>query len=137
MTSKTIIIGLVAVAFVAGSIMTGTMAYAAPNGQPFQALWDAIENIELIEGPQGETGATGETGADGVGFTYIDSTFTCASVGPISLCTNTCSSGDKAIVATSNAGNTAVMNAAGTGFLDFVSNPDTLVFDVLCADFTP
>ncbi len=31
MTSKTIIIGLVAIAFVAGSIMTGTMAEAKPN----------------------------------------------------------------------------------------------------------
>jgi len=44
MTQKTIMIGLVALAFVAGSIMTGTMAEAKekPNGQPFQAIWNAI-----------------------------------------------------------------------------------------------
>ena len=47
MTSKTIIAGLVALAFVAGSIMTTSMAYAAPNGQPFQELWDAIDNLQI------------------------------------------------------------------------------------------
>ena len=48
MTSKTIIIGLVAVAFVAGSILTGTMAFASgdKNGKPFEALWDAIHALE-------------------------------------------------------------------------------------------
>ncbi len=74
MINKTIMIGLVAVAFVAGSILTGTMAYAAgdKNGKPFEALWTAIHEIELMPGPQGdpgtngEDGAKGETGADGV-----------------------------------------------------------------------
>ena len=69
MTSKTILIGLVAIAFVAGSIMTGTMAEAAkgqPNGQPFQALWDAIESIELTPGPQGNPGLAGTNGTDGI-----------------------------------------------------------------------
>jgi len=48
MTSKIIMIGLVAVAFVAGSIMTSGMAYAAgdKNGKPFEALWDAIHDIQ-------------------------------------------------------------------------------------------
>ena len=48
MVSKTIIAGLVAIAFVAGSITTGAMAYAAPNGQPFQELWDAIDEVESL-----------------------------------------------------------------------------------------
>lgn len=46
MTNKTIIAGFVALAFVTGSIMTTSMAYAAPNGQPFQELWDAIDNLQ-------------------------------------------------------------------------------------------
>jgi len=46
MTSKTILLGLVAVTFVAGSIMTGTMAEAKKDdkGNPFQAVLDAIQN---------------------------------------------------------------------------------------------
>ena len=35
---------LVVLAFAAGSILTGTMAYAAQNGQPFKAIVDAIDN---------------------------------------------------------------------------------------------
>lgn len=45
--TKTIWLGLVALAFVTGSVLTGT-AYAKenPNGQPFQALWDAIADLQ-------------------------------------------------------------------------------------------
>jgi len=43
--NKTITIGLVALAFVAGSIMTGTMADAA-KGNPFQEVLDAIAGLE-------------------------------------------------------------------------------------------
>ena len=49
MTNKIIIAGLVALAFVGGSIMTGTMADAAkgePNGQPFQELQTQIDGLE-------------------------------------------------------------------------------------------
>ena len=52
MTSKTIIIGLVAIAFVAGSIMTGTMAEAKKDksegndNNPFKAIWDAIAGLQ-------------------------------------------------------------------------------------------
>ncbi|MGY5151738.1 MAG: hypothetical protein ACW9XA_05665 [Candidatus Nitrosopumilus sp. bin_6a] len=44
MTSKFILTGIVILSFIAGSTMTGIMADASekPNGQPFQALWDAI-----------------------------------------------------------------------------------------------
>jgi len=75
MTNKIIIAGLVAFAFIAGSVMTTSMAYAAdkPNGQPFQALWDAIgdlqaeiANIELTPGPQGEQGPPGADGQPAV-----------------------------------------------------------------------
>ncbi len=49
MTSKTIIAGLVIMAFVAGSIMTGTMAEAkkGDKGEPFQAILDAIAALQL------------------------------------------------------------------------------------------
>jgi len=49
MISKTIIAGLVAIAFVAGSVMTGTMTYAAPGdkGQPFEALQLQIDALQL------------------------------------------------------------------------------------------
>ncbi|AFS80730.1 microcystin-dependent protein [Candidatus Nitrosopumilus koreensis AR1] len=49
MTDKTIIAGLVAFAFVAGSMMIGTMAYAAngaEKGQPFQELETQIQDLE-------------------------------------------------------------------------------------------
>jgi len=45
MTNKTMTIGLVALAFVAGSIMTGTMADAA-KGNPFQEVLDAIAGLQ-------------------------------------------------------------------------------------------
>ncbi len=45
MTSKTIIAGLVIMAFVAGSIMTGTMADAV-KGNPFQEVLDAIAGLQ-------------------------------------------------------------------------------------------
>jgi hypothetical protein len=49
MTQKIIIAGLVALAFVAGSIMTGTMASAASNAQgaPFKQLQDQIDTIDV------------------------------------------------------------------------------------------
>ena len=36
----------IVLAFAAGSVLTGAMAYAAPNGQPFQALFDAIDDLQ-------------------------------------------------------------------------------------------
>ena len=69
----------IVLAFVVGSILTGSLAYAVPNGQPFQALWDAIDDlqgqIDTIEltpgdtGPQGETGPAGSTGNTGTAGT--------------------------------------------------------------------
>ncbi len=47
LTQKYIILGLVAIAFVAGTIMTSSMAYAA-NGQPFEFLQEQVAAIELI-----------------------------------------------------------------------------------------
>jgi len=82
MTSKTIIIGLVAIAFVAGSIMTGTIAEAKKEDKGDNLIVDALNNIATaisginpnvtvdptpitINAPQGEKGDKGETGADG------------------------------------------------------------------------
>lgn len=67
--------GLVAIAFVAGTIMTGTMADATgdKNGKPFAALWDAIHDLQEsgvgeqgLKGDQGIQGIQGESGIDGI-----------------------------------------------------------------------
>ena len=50
MTSNTITTIAIMVAIVAGTITTGTVAYAqqgeTPNGNPFQALWIAIDDLQ-------------------------------------------------------------------------------------------
>lgn len=51
------IIGFAIIAFIAGSTMT-SFAYAVPNGQPFQALWDAIDDLQ--------------TQIDGISFVQTD-----------------------------------------------------------------
>jgi len=109
MTSKTIIIGLVALAFVAGSIMTGTMAEAKKDksegndNNPFKALWDGIENIELTPGPQGDPGPQGATGADGTDGLAFPNVYTNSGT-PISvphlvqrIAAASCQAGDVAI----------------------------------------
>lgn len=79
MTTKTTKIALLATVMVlAISISASPLAFAdkKDNGNPFQVVWDVIEdlqsqidNIQLTPGPQGETGdtgAAGETGAQGI-----------------------------------------------------------------------
>ncbi len=86
--NKGIWVGLVAIAFVAGSITTGTMAFAAPGGQGNDAIVQALQNIAnaisrinptvnnqvtvpedsitvQVEGLKGETGDKGPTGDQG------------------------------------------------------------------------
>ena len=72
MTSKTIIIGLVALAFVAGSIMTGSMADAKKDDGPkIDLVAEAIDNLTAVmqgtatQGPQGEQGPVGPAGPAG------------------------------------------------------------------------
>ena len=87
MTNKTIMIGLVAIAFVAGSIMTGNTANAGTHnggGNEFLALLMELETqiismqtqIQQLDflgekgetgdkGPDGDKGATGDTGDQG------------------------------------------------------------------------
>jgi len=80
MTSKTILILAIAAAFVAGTITSGTFAFAAvsqcektlPLGNTlprpaYLEIWtgicdlqDQIDNIQLIPGPQGEQGPPGQ-----------------------------------------------------------------------------
>lgn len=53
-------------------LITASVAFAkAPNGQPFQALWDAIDDlqeqiVDIGKGPQGPPGEDGQDGEDGV-----------------------------------------------------------------------
>jgi len=72
--SKTILVMGISLAFIAGTIASGTMAFASEdkNGKPFEAIWaaihaleDAISEIEVIEGPQGEQGPMGPQGEQG------------------------------------------------------------------------
>ena len=60
--------------FMIGTIVTGSAVYAAekPNGQPFDAVWQAIgllqtqvEELETTPGPQGPQGIPGPQGEDG------------------------------------------------------------------------
>ena len=60
-----LLIGLATGIFLA----TASVVVAAPNGQPFQALWDVlddlqeqIDNIDLLPGPPGEPGEPGRHG---------------------------------------------------------------------------
>ena len=46
MINKTILVGLVAIAFVAGSIMTGTLVYGAPTVNPLIAINAAIADLQ-------------------------------------------------------------------------------------------
>ena len=74
---KTIITGLIAALFLAGLISLRTVsADDVPNGSPFQAILDAIaelqanlqeqiNNIQLIPGPQGPQGPQGDQGPPG------------------------------------------------------------------------
>jgi hypothetical protein len=48
MTNKTILVGLVALAFVTGSIMIGTMAYGA-NLDPMGKVWDVIKTLQATD----------------------------------------------------------------------------------------
>jgi hypothetical protein len=79
MINKTILVGLVAISFVAGSIMTGTMAEGAKAADPIvtalNSIAAAISGIQpnvnvnptpvTINAPQGIQGITGVTGATG------------------------------------------------------------------------
>ena len=134
--------------------MASGMASAAekPTGQPFQALWDAIENIELIPGPQGEpgadgaTGPQGEPGAEGPIFAkYYTSQVSSGT--PVSHLKTKCDLGDIAIGggAYSNTGlntsrpsdgNTGDVPADGIalGWIAFFASPSAGNVYAICAD---
>ena len=60
--TKIITILIIAAALVVGSIATGTMAYGTgdKNGKPFEALWDAIHDIQAQNDADGDTDSTNE-----------------------------------------------------------------------------
>jgi len=53
MRSKTVLVLAIAIAFVIGTITTGTFVYASgeKNGTPFEQIWEAIHNLEAA-GPE-------------------------------------------------------------------------------------
>jgi len=64
--SKSIQIMAIAVAFVALTLISGVVYADEKNGKPFEAIWVAINDIQLTPGPQGATGATGADGTNGI-----------------------------------------------------------------------
>jgi len=142
MTQKTIIIGLVALAFVAGSIMTGTMAYAAPNGQPFQAILDAIDDLQSqivtieLTSDLGDTYITTETttiiaGIGGNGVAQCDEGDVLLSGGYIFFGADLIVTADQPIP----------VGADGQGWQVGAVNPDTtdgtIIIKIICANTTP
>jgi len=53
MRSKTVLVLAITIAFVIGTITTGTLVYASgdKNGTPFEQIWEAIHNLETA-GPE-------------------------------------------------------------------------------------
>jgi len=59
--SKSIQIMAIAVAFVALTLISGVVYADEKNGKPFEAIWEAINEIELTPGPPGADGTDGIT----------------------------------------------------------------------------
>lgn len=73
MTKKTILILTIAAIIVAGTLTTGTVfAKEKPNGQPFNAIWTAIGNLQsqIDEIGTGEQGPKGDQGPAGPNLLY-------------------------------------------------------------------
>ncbi len=146
MTSKTIIIGLVALAFVAGSIMTGTMAEAKKEdknkGNPFQAILDAIDDLQSqivtieLTSDLGDTYITTETttiiaGLGGNGVAQCDEGDVLLSGGYIFFGADLIVTADQPIP----------VGADGQGWQVGAVNPDTtdgtIIIKIICANTTP
>ncbi len=162
MTQKTIIIGLVALAFVVGSIMTGTMAEAKKEDKP-DPVAAAIDRLTAVlqntatQGPQGDQGIQGEQGPAGpAGSVNIYSVV--EDTGQVSMINQIvqCDSGDIAIASgfgTSSNGNTRGNSPAdvsgveisdgeiptGWRFISDSTNGDPLggTLYVICLDNSP
>jgi len=131
--NKTITIGLVALAFVAGSILTGTMAEAKKDksegndNNPFKALQDAIAGLQTqitaVTNADGDKDSSNEdqtlsgTGEVVLGTTAAGDgggTVTCADItGDASLC-----DGDDAVVDNDNDSSNELQILSGTGSVD-------------------
>jgi len=106
---KSVWVLTIVLAFVAGSILTGAMAYASGDkkGQPFEALWDAIHALETAISLDDDADSSNEdqtlsgTGEVVLGTTAAGDgggTVTCADItGDASLC-----DGDDAVVDNDN-----------------------------------
>ena len=91
--SKAIPIMAIAVAFVAGTLVSSVVYADEKNGKPFEAIWNAINEIELTPGPQGATGATGADGTNAIISVYRVETVEKISGGTVTV-SATCEEGD-------------------------------------------
>jgi len=123
--TKTILILAIAVAFVVGSVMTGTMAYATgdKNGKPFEALWDAIHALETAVSLDDDADSSNEdqtlsgSGEVVLGTTAAGDgggTVTCADItGGAGLC-----DGNDAVDDADNDSSNELQTLSGTGSVD-------------------
>ncbi|MEK7583910.1 MAG: hypothetical protein AAB490_01585 [Patescibacteria group bacterium] len=75
---KKVIIAAVAIVFLVS--VNAVFAKSQPNGQPFQAIWDAINELRAqggATGPQGPAGPQGPTGAAGAAGIAGDDGISC------------------------------------------------------------
>jgi len=137
--TKTILILAIATAFVVGSVMTGTMAYATgdKNGKPFEALWDAIHALETAFSLDDDADSSNEDQSlSGTGEVVLSTTaagdgggtVTCASItGDASLC-----DGDDAVVDNDNDSSNELQILSGAGSVDLSNGGSS----VSCASIT-
>jgi len=128
------------IAFVAGSIMTGTMAFGAekPNGDPFKTIWNAINGlITTDESLQEQIDNLSTTGSGDT--MYISENITCESreVGPtlFQLCTNTCDEGDEAVNVSTPGTEVQLDDFRPTGYRTVTFDVPPSFFKVLCIDW--
>lgn len=133
--NKTIFALSIIISFVAGSVMTGTMAFGSekPNGDPFKAIWNAIN--ELIATDDSLQEQIDNLSTSPGGATYISEDFICEErlIGIFS-CTNYCDAGDQAInVYPNDEGMSNLNNGYSWSLLSPTGPPTT--FKVLCIDW--
>ena len=86
----------IAVAFVAVTLVSGVVYADEKNGKPFEAIWDAIYNLESTPGPQGATGPAGADGTNGITNVYTEPN-PVSIPGETTTVKATCNGGDKVL----------------------------------------
>lgn len=105
-----------------------------PNGDPFKALWNAINGlIATDDSLQEQIDNLSNSG----GATYISEDFTCESRegGLIQLCTNNCDAGDEAVNVSTPGTEAELNDFRPTGYRTVTFDVPPSFFKVLCIDW--